>query len=61
MLCNYPGRTKGAYLVVIANILAWLGGKCVVLSDEVEVLADEVGTLEDVPGNVVECFKMQQL
>ena len=42
MSCNYPGRTRGAYLAAIAWILAWLGGRLEVLGAELEVLANAV-------------------
>ena len=53
MLCNWPGRTEGAYLAAMAKILAFLGGKVVVVGEELEVLADEFGTLEEVRRNEV--------
>ena len=42
MSCSYLGRIKGAYLVAMAWILAWLGGKLEVLGAELEVVADVV-------------------
>ena len=50
MSCNYPGRTRGAYLAAIAWILAWLGGRLEVLVAELVVLADVVTKVTDETG-----------
>ena len=50
MTCRGACRTNGAYLVAMAWILAWLGGKFEVLGEELELLADIVKELVDETG-----------
>ena len=45
MSCRCVGRTKGAYLVAMAWILAWRGGKLEVLGEELKVSTDVVKEL----------------
>ena len=47
MSCNWSGRNRGAYLVAIAWILAWLGGRLEFLRAELVVLADVVKEVAD--------------
>ena len=48
MAWTWAGKVKGAYLVAMAKILAWLGGKVVVLDNELEGLTDELEVFGDV-------------
>jgi len=55
MACTWAGKVKGVYLATMAKILAWLGGKMVVLEDELEGLTYELEVLE----NVVEVLEYE--